>query len=310
MSSNLRSSPNANSSVTIEAKSLEQAIVKAAGALGVTQDEVEYQILKEETSKGLFSFFKNPVTQIKAWAKPDQSRHANSARIGERNDGRDAGRRSSSYESRGQRNRTSQDRGEKAYARRDEEYEDVVSGIPAEPLSPEKVEALTVELRDFCAGICERIAGAPVTVTAEVDDGRLVLNIEHEFIAQQINKNSKLAEALEHILRKKPRHLRQELPFRIFVDVSGLRKRREDDLIQMAHDLSAKVHENRRPIVLNYKSSYDRKIIHMALDKDDRVYTKSIGSGPNRKLMILPNRGTGGDYSANELPAEETPFDE
>lgn len=61
--------------------------------------------------------------------------------------------------------------------------------------------------------------------------------------------------------------------------------------MQMAHDLSAKVHENKRPIVLNYKSSYDRKIIHMALDKDERVYTKSIGSGPNRKLMILPSRG-------------------
>jgi hypothetical protein len=28
----------------------------------------------------------------------------------------------------------------------------------------------------------------------------------------------------------------------------------------------------------------------MALDKDDRVYTKSIGTGPNRKLMILPIR--------------------
>ncbi len=29
----------------------------------------------------------------------------------------------------------------------------------------------------------------------------------------------------------------------------------------------------------------------MALDADDRVYTKSIGSGPNRKLMILPVKG-------------------
>ena len=59
-------------------------------------------------------------------------------------------------------------------------------------------------------------------------------------------------------------------------------------LIEMAHDLSDKVHEKQKPIVLNYKSSYDRKIIHMALDKNDKVYTKSIGSGANRKLMILP----------------------
>jgi spoIIIJ-associated protein len=82
--------------------------------------------------------------------------------------------------------------------------------------------------------------------------------------------------------------LKRELPFRIFIDVNGVRMNREQELIEMAKDLSLKVHENQKPVVLNYKSSYDRKIIHMALDRDERVYTKSIGSGTNRKLMILP----------------------
>jgi spoIIIJ-associated protein len=43
--------------------------------------------------------------------------------------------------------------------------------------------------------------------------------------------------------------------------------------------------------VLDYKSAADRKIIHMALENDTRVYTKSIGNGPSRKLMILLSRG-------------------
>ena len=43
----------------------------------------------------------------------------------------------------------------------------------------------------------------------------------------------------------------------------------------------------------------------MALDKDDRVYTKSIGSGPNRKLMILPSKGSPvGEDSPQEYGAE------
>jgi spoIIIJ-associated protein len=72
----------------------------------------------------------------------------------------------------------------------------------------------------------------------------------------------------------------------------------------MAKDLSEKVHENKKPIVLNYKSPYERKIIHMALDKDDRVYTKSIGSGPGRKLMILPSQGeiVGGEEMYESAP--------
>jgi spoIIIJ-associated protein len=162
-----------------------------------------------------------------------------------------------------------------------------------EELSPQEIDALKNDLRKFCQEICSYIAGRKIDVTAELDDGRLILDCDDDYLAAQMLKNSKLAEALEHILRKKPRHLKRELPFRIFIDVQGVRRRRETDLVELAKDLSEKVHENKRPIVLNYKSSYDRKIIHMALDKDERVYTKSIGTGPNRKLMILPIRKKG-----------------
>ncbi|MBC7658636.1 MAG: Jag N-terminal domain-containing protein [Chitinophagaceae bacterium] len=167
------------------------------------------------------------------------------------------------------------------------------SDSDVEELSPGEVNALKEDLRMFCQEICSYIAGRKIAVSAELDDGRLILDCDDDYLAGQMLKNSKLAEALEHILRKKPRHLKRELPFRIFIDVQGVRRRRETDLVELAKDLSEKVHDNKRPIVLNYKSSYDRKIIHMALDKDERVYTKSIGTGPNRKLMILPIRKKG-----------------
>ncbi len=263
MSNHSRPSSSANGAVTVEAKSLEQALVKAAGSLGVMQSDVAYEVIREDTSKGLFSFFKNPVVEIKAWVKAQPVSRSTPAPT----------------RSRGKPRRLD-----------DDDDEHFAAGPRAEPLDQDKVDELREELRAFCAGICSQMAGEPVRVSAAVEDGRLILNVDNDYVAEQIHKNSKLAEAMEHILRKKPRHLRQELPFRIFVDVSGIRRKREEELIQMAYDLSAKVHENRRPIVLNYKSSYDRKIIHMALDKDERVYTKSIGSGPNRKLMILPSK--------------------
>lgn len=286
MSNSSRHAAGSRDAVTIEAKSLELALVKAAGALGVNQEDLAYEITKEETGKGLFSFFKNPVVEIKAWVKAKPTAEARSSR--------EPSRREPPRSHRPERPQAAKE------TAGDAEYDDeeIDAFESKEELSPDKIEALRHELRDFCAGIVSRVAGEPVEVDARMDDGRLVLDVQSEFIAQQISKNTKLAEAMEHILRKKPRHLRQELPFRIFVDVSGLRRKREEDLIQMAIDLSAKVHENKRPIVLNYKSSYDRKIIHMALDKDTRVYTKSIGSGPNRKLMILPSRDGQGSNQA------------
>lgn len=262
--------------ITIEAKSVEQALVKAAGALGVAQDEVSYEILKENTSKGLFSFFKSPVVEIRAWIKSSRGKN-------------DFNGTSAAPRTNGRHHKKARAHQEASY-----DHETADESTKAEMLSPEAKAALIAELREFCSGICSKLAGEQVAVEAVEEEGRLVLDVQSEFMAQQITRNSKLAEAMEHILRKKPRHLRQELPFRIFVDASGIRRKREHELIQMARDLSMKVHENKRPIVLNYKSSYDRKIIHMALDKDDRVYTKSIGNGPNRKLMILPTKGEQG----------------
>jgi spoIIIJ-associated protein len=255
--------------IHVEEKTLALALVKAAGKLGITQSEMDHKIVTE--SAGFLGIFGKKIA-LEAWKKGTQSK-SHSRKNGRKNTGRRTNRKES-------------------YA-----------SAPTEervPLTDSEVLALKEELTEFCAGICSRIVDETVKVSFSTENDRLILNVENDQLATHIAKNTKLAEALEHILRKKPRRLRRELPFRIFVDCNNIRKDREIELVQMASDLSLKVSENKRPVVLNYKSSYDRKIIHMALDQDDKVYTKSIGSGPNRKLMILPTDTEG----AENLEAE------
>jgi spoIIIJ-associated protein len=282
-----------NNAIKVEARSIEQALVKAAGILGVTQDELNYEILKEDAPKGLFSFFKTPSLTIMASIKKDSNQilknRANTTH----------------QESRKETSRKNSRSGEKSQYIDEDEDQKFGALEDRDFLPPEKVELLTEELKEFCGGIIQRISGQDPKISATIEEGRLIITSDNEYLGQQISKNTKLAEAMEHILRKKPRHLKQELPFRIFVDVGGMRRKREEELVQMALDLSIKVHENKKPIVLNYKSSYDRKIIHMALDKDERVYTKSIGSGPNRKLMILPNKYNQSDSESTNSQAPQ-----
>jgi len=158
------------------------------------------------------------------------------------------------------------------------------------PLEPAQLESVIEELRLFCAEICSRIAGKEIEVKATLQGDRLRMDIQDEEIVQIMSENTKLAESLEHLLRKKPRHLKQELPFRVFIDAGNSRRGREEELTNVAKEMCEKVVESQRPMVLNYQSSYDRKIIHTTLEGDERVFTKSIGSGSNRKLMILPAR--------------------
>ena len=80
-------------------------------------------------------------------------------------------------------------------------------------LSSEEVSALEVDLKTFCEDLCEFMVGRKVKVETSVDDYRLCLNIDDDEIAAMMNKNYKVAESLEHLLRKKPRHLKRELSF-------------------------------------------------------------------------------------------------
>jgi spoIIIJ-associated protein len=257
--------------VRVTAKTLELALGQACQILDTDREQLEYRIVSQ-TNGGLFSFLARKV-EIAAWTK--------SGNVSDRRPSPTPVKEKA--------------RANGAYLDTEEERAE---------LSPQEIEELKEDLRQFCEGICAKVSGQSVSVNAEIVEDRLVLDIDDEYLSTQIMKNSKLAESLEHILRKKPRHLKRELPFRVFVDVKGVRRKREFDLVELAQDLSEKVHENRRPIVLNYKSSYDRKIIHMALDKDERVYTKSIGSGPNRKLMILPIKKKGDVELAHESYGE------
>lgn len=250
------------SEVKVNAKSIDLALVKASGILQLPQNEITYKVLSQSQPKGLFSFLKSAQIEILAWPKSKRDSNFNSRRPARNSHPAETRRKAA------------------------ENLE------PAKELDPVVLAELKEELKVFCQTICQGIVGAPLEIEAFVEGDRLVLNIKDKEFIELFNKNVKLAEALEHLLRKKPRHLKQELPFRIFVDVEGTRKAREQELTQMASEMSEKVFSKKRPIVLNYRSAYDRKIIHMALDQDDRVYTKSIGSGQNRKLMILPfNKG-------------------
>lgn len=220
--------------IKVEEKSLQLALVKAAGKLRVTQSDLEYKILSQ--SDGFLGFFGKKVC-IEVWKKKAGS------------------------------------------------YSFPINSQNNESQNSSQIKE---EVHSFCMALCKKMFGEKIKVTAKLDEQRLILDIQSKYLADQLQKNPKIHEAFEHLLRKKMRQISPEPAFRIFVDAQQVRIKKEENLIDMANDLSNKVFENQRPIVLNYQSPYDRKIIHMALDKDQRVYTKSIGVGQNRKLMILP----------------------
>jgi len=73
---------------------------------------------------------------------------------------------------------------------------------------------------------------------------------------------------------------------RIHVDAEGYRARREESLNRLAKKTAAKVVRYHRSIALEPMNAYERHVIHAALQDYSGVTTKSIGTDPNRRVVI------------------------
>lgn len=77
---------------------------------------------------------------------------------------------------------------------------------------------------------------------------------------------------------------------RVKVDTENYRQRRKDTLENLAKNISYKVKRTKRAVSLEPMNPYERRIIHSALQNDDRVSTHSEGEEPYRRVVVTPNR--------------------
>lgn len=72
------------------------------------------------------------------------------------------------------------------------------------------------------------------------------------------------------------------------VDIEGYHRRREQTLVDLAHEVAAEVRATGDVITLEPMPAAERRIIHLALQEEDGVRTESVGSGDRRQVEVLP----------------------
>ena len=81
---------------------------------------------------------------------------------------------------------------------------------------------------------------------------------------------------------------------KVFLNINNYKDRREDSLNDLAKKnkktvwkkIEKTVCKTKKRVVLEPMNSYDRKIIHSALQNSESVKTYSIGEEPNRKVVV------------------------
>lgn len=76
----------------------------------------------------------------------------------------------------------------------------------------------------------------------------------------------------------------------VAIDIEGYRRRREQQLREIALRVAGRVRATSQAVTLEPMLAYERRIVHLALQDDRDVRTESVGVDPNRRVVVLPKR--------------------
>ncbi|MDR3238401.1 MAG: protein jag [Spirochaetia bacterium] len=124
----------------------------------------------------------------------------------------------------------------------------------------------------------------------DLKEGELKVYIELESKENSgliIGRKGKTLESLQFILNLIVNY-KTGSEKKIILDIEDYREKRERALRKMSKDIAQKVIKTGRPWILEPMNPFERRLIHLALQNDTRVTTKSEGQGIYRKIKIMP----------------------
>ena len=168
-----------------------------------------------------------------------------------------------------------------------EESEEKAGHIEDEPIpSPQIVDEVGVtlnrffELMDF---------SAEFEMTAE--PGRINVEISGEDMENIIGHEGQTLNGLQYLLRKMIGKKFSD-KFILSLDAGGYRETRKEELESRALKLAIEVRENGKNRTIPPLNPAERRIVHMILQKDKTIRSRSIGDGLYKKVLIyLPGKG-------------------
>ncbi len=169
------------------------------------------------------------------------------------------------------------------------EEEEEEAGEPIEvgtPLDNPELEAL---LREAVTRLTEVIVGPVEIEFIQATDRVKILIKDEEQAGILIGREGQTLNALQYLVNRIVAKRWPE-PIKIQLDTGAYRERQDDKLRQMALFLADKAKTMGRPQSTKPLSSYHRRVVHLALQSDESISTRSKGEGPMKRVIIVPKR--------------------
>lgn len=295
--------------ITVSAKTLDDAITEASIQLGVASDQMEYDVI-EKGSAGFLGIgsrqavirarIKKTVTEeIKAEEiKPEEIKKEFKKDF--RKDRKEFVGHKERKEHKEYKKDSKKDfkKEPKKEFVKENKTETVSAVTAAAPVYEEKKELHVAVVTEATQKICEKflqevlqaMGMGEVTIVSSIDEeGALAIEMSGDNMGILIGKRGQTLDSLQY-LTNRVANKSQDGYVRVKLDTEDYRKRRKQTLENLAKNIAYKVKRSRKPISLEPMNPYERRIIHFALQADDRVSTHSEGEEPYRRVVVTPNR--------------------
>jgi spoIIIJ-associated protein len=143
-----------------------------------------------------------------------------------------------------------------------------------------------IQARDFANSI---LTQSELDLTATLEDDNTI-SLDGDDSAIVIGRHGETLKAFEFLTNLIYR-TDQSTP-KIRFDCAGYRAHREESLVHLAKGVAREVIHKRAPVSLEPMSSWERRIIHLALQDNAEITTSSEGEEPLRKIVVYPSEYT------------------
>ena len=150
------------------------------------------------------------------------------------------------------------------------------------PAAPGSVEE---KIEQFLKGLLEHMNSDAVPHAWKGEDNTYYVEFTGSDLGYLIGRRGDTLDALQHLANYAINRT-VEGHIRINVDAESYREKREDSLRRYAQKKAQQVLKAHRRTTLEPMNAYERHVIHATLQDTDRITTYSIGTEPNRRVVI------------------------
>ena len=141
------------------------------------------------------------------------------------------------------------------------------------------------EIRSFLEGLLSRMGVNAEMEISPRDNGGVNVNLTGPAMGAIIGRRGETLDAIQHLTNYVV-NKDSEKRLHVSVDAEAYRSKREESLTRLAEKMAEKAIKYKRSMALEPMNSYERHVIHTALQNYEGVTTSSTGVEPNRRVVV------------------------